>query len=372
MMKTTAGLSLLMALFATTGCGGSGGGASGNSGSSGTASGSSGSTSGSTGGSTGTSGSTGGSTGTSGSASCGASVIANEVNDYSFMSTLMFPPVSVKPMSDLTFDWSGVTTDFIDHPVNVQTDISMVNILMWNLTLSELQTKLNADSLAQMDLTVVPLTLSTTQDGGVVTSADLFSFGFNGMPVTSDEVLPYFDPTMYDPSDHIYTVIVASGTTVGQGARMIQSFVLDPTSTNTAVTVTDMSTTLMYTANLHMLQPTMIPAGKAAITLDWSMMTTNALGNPFTSQSITNALVAHYTQTPAELEQQFLNLELIATNLYQGGISSGTVVDFSTLQDSNGNRFSGIDATGTWIVALQCGNCRNPAPWYLSILQPCN
>jgi hypothetical protein len=288
------------------------------------------------------------------------------------MSTLMFPPVSVKPMSDLTFDWSGVTTDFIDHPVNVQTDISMVNILMWNLTLAELQTKLNADSLAQMDLTVVPLTLNTSVDGGVVTSADLFSFGFNGMPVTSDEVLPYFDPTMYDPSDHIYTIILASGTTVGQGARMIQSFVLDPTSTNTAVTVTDTSTTLMYTANLHSLQPTMIPAGTAAVTVDWSMLTTNALGNPFVAQNITNALVAHYTQTPAQLESQFLNLELIATDLYQGMIQSGTVVDFSMLQDSNGKTFPGIDSTGTWIVALQCGSCRNPAPWYLAILKPCN
>jgi hypothetical protein len=131
------------------------------------------------------------------------------------------------------------------------------------------------------------------------------------------------------------------------------------------------STHLTYMANLHSLQPTLIPAGKAAVTVDWGMMTTNALGNPFIMNSITNALVAHYTQTPTELESQFLNLQLIATQLYQGSIPSGTVVDFSMLKDSTGKSFTGIDSTGTWIVALQCGGCRNPAPWYLSVLKPC-
>lgn len=377
MTKTTVGLSLLAALFATTGCGGSSAGNSGSSGgstgasSTGTATGGAGS---STGGNTGSS--TGAATGSTGSASggnaCGTSVIAHEANDYNFMSTLTFPPVAVKPNSDLTFDWSALTTDFVGHAVSVQTDVTMVNVLMWSLTLPQLETKLNADTLQQQDLTVLPLTYFTNQDGGVATSADLFNFTLSNNPITSSDILPYFDPTTYDPSKYTYTVIVASGNTIGQGARMIQSFQLDPTSTNTKVTVTDSSTTLKYTADLHDLQPTTIPGGTAKVTLDWSQMTTNALGNPFTSTSITNALVAHYTQTPAQLESQFLNLQQIATALYQGSIDSGTVLDFSTLTDSNGKSFSGIDSTGTWIVALQCGACRNPAPWYLAILKPCN
>ncbi len=385
MMKTTVGVSLLAALFATTGCGGSAGGSSGTStgsstggtgsstgtGSTGTGAGSTGTATGGTGSSSTGSSSTG-SSGTSGANACGTSVVAHEANDYSFMSTLTFPPVAVKPNSDLTFDWSALTTDFVGHAVNVKTDITMVNVLMWTLTLPNLETQLNADSLQQQELTVLPLTYFTTQDAGVTTSADLFSFTLSGNPITSSDILPYFDPTTYDPSKYTYTVIVASGNTIGQGARMIQSFQLDPTSTNTKVAVTDTSTTLKYTTDLHDLQATTIPAGTAKITLDWSMMTTNALGNPFTSTSITSALVAHYTQTPTQLESQFLNLEQIATDLYQGMIPSGTVVDFSTLQDANGKSFSGIDSTGTWIVALQCGGCRNPAPWYLSVLKPCN
>jgi hypothetical protein len=46
------------------------------------------------------------------------------------------------------------------------------------------------------------------------------------------------------------------------------------------------------------------------------------------------------------------------------------VLDFTTLVDDAGNSFPGIDSTGTWLVALICTNCRNPAPYYLTILKP--
>ena len=38
----------------------------------------------------------------------------------------------------------------------------------------------------------------------------------------------------------------------------------------------------------------------------------------------------------------------------------------------DGKAFTGISTSGTWIVALRCGSCRNPAPWYLTVLKPCS
>jgi len=106
--------------------------------------------------------------------------------------------------------------------------------------------------------------------------------------------------------------------------------------------------------------------------LDWGPLDgqLNALGATFVATSITSAIVGHYTLTPAELETQFLDLQLIATELYTANIPPGTVLDFTTLADSGGKPFPGIDATGTWLVGLTCGNCKNPAPWYLTILVP--
>jgi len=299
----------------------------------------------------------------------GKNLIAASENNYQFSSTLKFPSISVAPNTDLTMDWSGVTTDFVGHTVDVKKDLSMVSILMWNLPLTDLETKLNSDSLKQSDLTVVPITVYTD---GSSTTADVLSFTLNGTQVTSEQILPYFNIDNYPPENHTYILTAATGTTVGQGIKMVQSFLLDSKSTNSKVTMTSHSTQLSYTANLHSLTPTRIPVGEAAITLDWGQMKTNALGNTFSTTSITTAMVAHYTQTPTQLETQFLDLELIATAIYNGTIDTGTSVDFSSLADASGATFTGIDDTGTWIVALQCGSCRNPAPWYLTILKPCS
>ena len=45
----------------------------------------------------------------------GATILAKEANDYSFSSTITLPPVTVKQMTNLTFDWSGVSKDFLGH-----------------------------------------------------------------------------------------------------------------------------------------------------------------------------------------------------------------------------------------------------------------
>ena len=101
---------------------------------------------------------------------------------------------------------------------------------------------------------------------------------------------------------------------------MIQAFKVDPASANTTITLTNTSTTLNYTANLHSAAPTGVTVGTAGITLDWGMMTTNALGGQFVTTNITDALVGHYTQSVGQLENDFLNLETLPTALYRGGI----------------------------------------------------
>ena len=106
------------------------------------------------------------------------------------------------------------------------------------------------------------------------------------------------------------------------------------------------------------------------MTLDWGKMKTSRSRRALIPTQITGAIVGHYDQTPDQLEAQFGDLQAIATHLYAANIVSGTVLDFTALADSTGNPFPGVDATGTWLVALICGICRNPAPWYLTILEP--
>jgi len=295
-------------------------------------------------------------------------IVANEANDYLFRSTITLPPVTVKSMSNLAFDWGGVTKDFLGHTVNPVSDLNTIIIMLWSLPLTEFEKELNADALFTNALVVSPPP-SLIPTGGA-TSAMLYDFTLNGTALTPAMFNMYFDATAYPPATTTYLVAAQTGTNLGTGIRMLQTFQLDSASTNTSVTLTNSSAQLQYTANLHSLDPTGVPAGTAALMLDWGQMKTNALGADFISTNITSAIVGHYTQTPAQLESQFLDLQTIAADLYTANILSGSILDFTTLKDSAGNSFPGVDATGTWLVGLTCGNCRNPAPWYLTILEP--
>lgn len=288
-------------------------------------------------------------------------------NNYSFSSSFTIDVTPVKPSSELSFDWSGVTEDFLGHAVDPTTDIDMVTLLMWRLSQAELESKLNDDALRQSDL--VALAMIYTEDSK--TSGGLFEFTSFGLPIEPDMLLTYLDPEVYDPETHSYTVMAVTGTTAGEGTRMMKSFRLDPASENTEVVIDSDSTSLEYSVDLTSLTATQIPPNEAEIAVDWADMTVNAMGHEFTPTSIDEVLVARYSLTPEEMEAEFLSLDRIADEIWRGSVPSGTSTVLSSLKNDAGEPFSGIDDTGTWIVALVCGGCANPAPWYLSILKPC-
>jgi hypothetical protein len=297
-------------------------------------------------------------------------VVANEMNDYTFSSQITLPTMKVKSMSDITFNWGGVTTDFLGHAVNPLTDLNTIFLLVVDIPIATFEKQLNDDTFSQGEILITP---PPTFSPSGVTSGSLYnSFTAGGEVIDMTNAAPYLNATTYTPANSTYTIAAQSGTNLGTGIRMLQAFQLDDSSTNTTVTMTNSSMMLKYSANLHSLHPTGVPANTAALSMDWGQLTTNALGANITNTvtNITSAIVGHYTQTPAELESQFLNLRTIAQDLYTAQIESGTSLDFTTLMDSSGNPFPGVDSTGTWLVALICDNCRNPAPWYLTILEP--
>ncbi len=298
----------------------------------------------------------------------GASLKATDKNNYSTWSKMTLPVIKAKPDTELSFEWGSVTKDFITHALDPKADLDMMMVLFFQLPLADLETKLNADTLTQNDLVVAP-PLTSRKKGA--TSAKLFDFDLNGVAVTPDQIMKYFDADFYPPANYTYALAGAHGDEVGQGIRVVQAFQLDPGTSNTDVKLTDNSVKLEWKANLHDLIPTGVPKGQAAITLDWGDMTKTGLGTDFDPTQITRALVARYDQSSGALEKDFLNIELIATQLYQGDVDVGTSKSLSSLKNGNGETFPGIDDTGTWLVALQCGVCRNPSPWYLSILKPC-
>jgi hypothetical protein len=190
-------------------------------------------------------------------------------------------------------------------------------------------------------------------------------------PIDQATLLGYLDPTMIDQSTHAYTVMVMTGTTPGKGTRMIESIRLDPTATATQVALSSDSSTLDYQVDLVDVPPVGVPAGQPNITIDWSQIKTSSHGTPFDPTFITQVAVGKYSMTLDELQMRFLDLDMIADQLYVGNVASGASFDLSQTKTQAGVPFPGVDGTGTWLVALICGTCTNPAPWYITIMQPC-
>jgi hypothetical protein len=301
----------------------------------------------------------------------GQLVITDDTN-YSFSSTMTIQSTTVKDASDITFDWSQLSVDIYEEQVDPLLDIDMVLISLWRMTETELAENLNKDNLPIRN----NLGALTFYPDDAVDQANLLQFDSFGSPVPEEEIWLRFDTSTpdyaYPPGNHTWMIMAATGETAGRGARMLGFFKLDPASSKTTVTLTNESATLDYTVDLATIKQIPVPAGMAGLSIDWSRMTTNALGNEYVGNQITNAVVAHYSMTLDELEEQFVFLEQRADRWWEADVPSGTSIDLSTLEDEGGDTFSGIDDEGVWLVALRCTiNCNNPAPWSITVLKPC-
>lgn len=294
---------------------------------------------------------------------------------YSFTSSVTVEMATLRDATDLTFDWSALTRDFFGKPIDPAADIDMVLISLWELTPEALKESVARD---QLERSASEGAIMTYPDG-TFTSQNLLNFGVLGNPLPDEnEIWSRFDtnnPGFEYPQDqYTFLLSASSGTAPGRGSRMLGLFNLDPSSDVTELALTNDSTHLDYTVELEHSTPAKVPAGQPSLTIEWREMTVNALGNPYLANQITEATVAHFDTTSlAELESQFLDLAGIADGWWTGEVQSGTSIDLGTLTDENGSTFPGIDATGTWVVALFCtvGDCNNPAPWSITVLSPC-
>jgi hypothetical protein len=304
-------------------------------------------------------------------------IVAAKTNNYSFSSVLSFPPIAVAPDRELSFDWGGLSRDFLGHELDPLAEIDTVTLILWRMAEQELQTKLNDDALVQRDVAVA----ATAPTENARTRVSVFDFGTPGReptdpPLSEEQILPFLDATAYDPAEHTYTLMASTGTELGRGTRMLQSFKLDPASENVEVLITDDSTQLEVSVDLQSLEPTRVPLGEPALSVDWSSMVETALGNEFTRNSIGLVAIARYSAAPAELESGFLELvrydrSIVADRAWLLEVPAGERATLSGAVDENGASFEGIDADGTWMVALFCTQCQNPAPWYLTFLTAC-
>jgi hypothetical protein len=270
-----------------------------------------------------------------------------DAHNYAYTSDVSIGEVEVQTAQDVTFDWSGLTTDIQTHAVDPATIEQSFILWFEALTHAEVEAKIGADDIDASDVGAI---LIWDNDAGA--TSNLLS-----------EHLVYgsaaFDPTTDFTAEEGSWLFRLVTDTVN--SRMVTF--LNPTSSsdNHTVTVGDDSAAVDFDADLSSLEPYGQEASFDTYEVRWSTLETTGGGQDFDPAKIDQVMLAYYSESVAEIEADFLNVEQIADEEYLWEVSQAESLEIASA-DFGGFR------SGVWLIALRCTACASPAPHFLSVI----
>ena len=286
-------------------------------------------------------------------------LILADANNYSFQGDMNIASYPAAELTDVLIDWSAVTEDLQTHPMDAAEDVNTMSLVVFTyLSHEEVEVGLSENTLQQADVGLYLFTDVTGMTSEYMSETTLFG--------TDVDVETYFE-TNYGKS---WLITLAHGNTPGVGTLM--AAFLDPTpgDPGSEAVLDNTSTTLTVDVDITSATTVEAPAD-TPLTIDWSGLTIDGQGNEMKMGDIDQVMVGYYeTLTPTDLEDQLLDLEYIHDGMWYLDLSSGgTTADLTTLTDDIGSPFGGITDAGTWLLALRCTTCPNPAPPFLTIFE---
>lgn len=282
---------------------------------------------------------------------CSSDTSLQDENNYDFTSTISAQSVTVASRTDLVVDWTGLTTDLQGRAMDPTTEIDIFTIAILSLSQEETLAALADDDLRQSDITAYATLVP--EDG--VTTASLSSFDFLGNAVIPD----------LDVTEGRGTWLLSASTTGVPGARMLTFFEPVDGGPVEPITLDSDSASLAYDVELEALTEVSLEGE----VVEWSDLTLDMRGLPIRLSDIDRLDLGWYEEDLTALEADFLGLEELVDVLYTTQLSATIDQDLTLLTDGAGGAFTGVTDEGTWLLALRCMACSNPAPPFLTVLR---
>lgn len=290
---------------------------------------------------------------------CSGSLLLADANNYGFVGIIDGPSHVVASAENIEICWGTLTEDIQCHEVDPVVDPQLVSLVRFgSLSEAEVEEQLGDDTI---DGTAMSGALFHEIPAGE-TCARLEDFDFNGSPVDIEE--QFFE------GGGTYMLVVGGSNVPSEELMTIDFLVPTVGSETTEVAVQDACTTLDATADLRSLEPIGLRSGGSRWVVDWGDLTTDGFGNPMTISNLDRLMLGHYADlSVADLEAGFLDIELIADELYYLDVGGTLEADLAYASGDSGP-FTGFTEGGTWVLALLCSTCMHPAPQFLTIVQP--
>lgn len=283
------------------------------------------------------------------------SVDLADADNYLFTGGLDIASAEVQQLTDVQFDWSQLSVDLQLHDMDPASDVVMMTLLPFRyLDEAEVMDALSNNALLQSDAAG----FFTHEPAAGETSAGVADFLLLGNDIDVENQF------MLEEDKIASWLLVLQSTDIpGVGARMLTF--LRPSADSEVVGIAIQNTDTVLDFSVTIDGSMAFPAGSSDVEVDWSTLTVDGLGNEFDHGGIDQIMISQYAELSIEaLEADFLDLELIADQLYTADLSGVTSVNASALDG-----FEGIDDEGVWILALRCSTCTHPAPPYLTVLE---
>jgi len=289
----------------------------------------------------------------------GGTVTLESQHNFSYSGVLHIPTVPTASGADLDICWDALTHDLQCHGLDPAVDIDNVALVRFrHFDHEEIADRMRSNSLQQADIDGY---LEARNDGEA-TCTTLASMSFFGTDIDVTEE--------YVEGGGSYVLLMTSGTIPGAGARMITFLEPQAASENVAVDVGDGCDVLEFSVDLASLEPVEVLAD-GPWELDWSGITEDGQGSAIGMSDIDGVMLAAYDGLALDdLEEQFFDLEALAQRSWSLELSGGMTADLGEATDADGNLFGGFDSDGLWVLALRCSRCYNPAPLFLTVLEP--
>ena len=282
-------------------------------------------------------------------------LVFQDDQNYAFTSEITATYDVITSGTDTTVDWSGLTHDLLGNAMDPGADLSRIQIAQFTaMTQDEVLAGINDDNLLMSDV-------AGAMEYAILageTDARLTDFNLLGT---------YLDPaTMIVEDGGTYLV---AGITGDSQFRTFHFFRPIVDAAAAPVTLASDSAALTYTVDLESGAPlAMTSAGRTRV--DWSALTVDPSGQPIDLPDIDTLTVARYDEPLADLELDFLHVDALAEQMWSHDVEGWGDWYLDELEDADGAAFDGFNEDGTWLLALRCSTCLNPAPPFLGVITP--
>jgi len=271
--------------------------------------------------------------------------VLQDSHNYSFTSEIDIASFPLQPQTNVLIDWTSLSSDVQGHEVT-EGMVDMLSLVVFlNLDAEEITRRLANDTLLQSDISLY--VISTPEEE----QCNLDDFGILGADL--------YVPDHFEYGLGIWMLALRSPHTLG--AHSFAFLIPDEDSTETQIRIDNETASLNVDVDFRNMQPLVVPGSTNQISIDWRELTKDGLGNAAEPSKIDGLFVGRYSRSLEELENDFFDLDREYQEFWSMRLDNEGVANLSGLEG-----FGGFDNESTWLLALQCSTCLNPAPRFIT------